>query len=736
MKLFSQILFAAAATIVPMAASADRIAADKALRGVDLTNHVWKSRTSRNAVTDIRRAQIESANSKMNKASGSEAVVKPRFANAQASLPEGGFQPGKVIGPTSSYGDIDGPNNEIWFYTLDLKYDYIEYEYFRDPILQEFTLKVYDAKGALVGTIHDKAHYDESETRVPYCDMLPVITKNFFNTDDKYEVTIGMAFNTSAEYDYAMHYRSLVYQLGGEKDAEGLDKVVVELPELVADVLDASTSATENYFMTIISEKGGEGKISSDDYNQPSFWEKYSGSKLVIDVYGKAVDEKGPRKLLSKELGIQCLPGDQESGGYVFSKMYGGKPYLIFSRYEDTLTEPFYSYEDEMIQRKTNNLLIEVYDMSGEPTVTQTTRVPFKKDFDSDVYFTYCGIGSIRWNSDVDFEHFNQPAGKAAFFVTNSNYRISTDGVSGYSFYVYNADGTKRHTVMEDVESAVAMSNLPGFEPQHMFITNDERGYMFHFMNLYSNTLEQSMSYQVEIDGADPDPIMSNVDRVAKGDTYMYAAEMRYPIQDESVCYMRVAWFDRNGEFDHWDEINIGENIYYAMIYIDNTWCNPHAFYADDNLEYMMLVKRGIDETGATSKTQEELIIAQPCDDDQPEGATILHLIPDETRGKLASIIPYNNGIQNQLAVAWTLTQSDDYNDASSGINSGTTYAIHFYDLPLGGTPQGGVDRVETDGNVTDGPVEYFNLQGVRVSNPGHGLYIRRQGGKAEKIKN
>ena len=31
-------------------------------------------------------------------------------------------------------------------------------------------------------------------------------------------------------------------------------------------------------------------------------------------------------------------------------------------------------------------------------------------------------------------------------------------------------------------------------------------------------------------------------------------------------------------------------------------------------------------------------------------------------------------------------------------------------------------------------PVEYYNLQGVRVENPANGLYIRRQGSKAEKV--
>lgn len=34
----------------------------------------------------------------------------------------------------------------------------------------------------------------------------------------------------------------------------------------------------------------------------------------------------------------------------------------------------------------------------------------------------------------------------------------------------------------------------------------------------------------------------------------------------------------------------------------------------------------------------------------------------------------------------------------------------------------------------TDAPVEYFNLQGIQVSNPENGVYIRRQGSKTSKI--
>lgn len=42
-----------------------------------------------------------------------------------------------------------------------------------------------------------------------------------------------------------------------------------------------------------------------------------------------------------------------------------------------------------------------------------------------------------------------------------------------------------------------------------------------------------------------------------------------------------------------------------------------------------------------------------------------------------------------------------------------------------------GIDDISAD---NEAPVEYYNLQGVRVENPADGLYIRRQGNKTEKV--
>lgn len=56
----------------------------------------------------------------------------------------------------------------------------------------------------------------------------------------------------------------------------------------------------------------------------------------------------------------------------------------------------------------------------------------------------------------------------------------------------------------------------------------------------------------------------------------------------------------------------------------------------------------------------------------------------------------------------------------------------HF--LALNPDGETGIDDVTSDVDGADAPVEYFNLQGQRVANPGNGLYIKRQGSKATKV--
>jgi hypothetical protein len=76
-----------------------------------------------------------------------------------------------------------------------------------------------------------------------------------------------------------------------------------------------------------------------------------------------------------------------------------------------------------------------------------------------------------------------------------------------------------------------------------------------------------------------------------------------------------------------------------------------------------------------------------------------------------------NNYVCLNLMIA---TSSSDY------------YYFYLY-IYLPSDAESGVSSVVVDDN-SNAPVEYFNLQGVRVANPENGLYIRRQGNKATKV--
>ena len=52
----------------------------------------------------------------------------------------------------------------------------------------------------------------------------------------------------------------------------------------------------------------------------------------------------------------------------------------------------------------------------------------------------------------------------------------------------------------------------------------------------------------------------------------------------------------------------------------------------------------------------------------------------------------------------------------------------------LGDGSYAGIEPVIDDFDESDVPVEYYNLQGVRVSNPAAGIFIRRQGNKVSKV--
>ncbi len=68
----------------------------------------------------------------------------------------------------------------------------------------------------------------------------------------------------------------------------------------------------------------------------------------------------------------------------------------------------------------------------------------------------------------------------------------------------------------------------------------------------------------------------------------------------------------------------------------------------------------------------------------------------------------------------------------SNDVQITNTNGCHLYYITVTAAGSGsGVQNIATDENA---PVEYYTLQGVRVANPENGLYIKRQGNKAQKV--
>lgn len=658
------------------------------------------------------------------------AGVTPRFMT-RAGVDDGGDTapaPEFTLGPSTTCGDIDGPDGQLLFYQMSLDYDYIEHEYYTEKILNGYSLEIFDTDHNLVGSISDKVLYAEDEKRTVYCDITPLVTRHFFNGDDNLEVIISLVINsTTPGYN---HERSVVYSLGGEKSADGYDVPVMVLPEIVADVLDASApGGEENYYITFMNEQYSEYDGSED------YWANLLKSKVGLSVYTKADAGGELQKVFDYDIRMVDLPGDQEYSPFVLSLVHGGKGYFVFSHYGDSLFNPYDFMDYDVTQREENTLVVDIYEVDGSAAKRiQSTTIPFTKDSGDGLLASFYSVGGLRYTGDINFDDYGTADGQAALIVSKGNQSTTDDESLSYSYYIYNPDGTLRTTIVENTSGTVGMTDIDGCETQQMFITIDDLGqYVYRFIDLVSCKEAFSMSYLMEVDGSDPDPITVNIDRVPEGDSYVYAAEMFYPVEEDDISFMRVAWFDSEGQYLRTDEINMGEDVRYATSNIDGVLLRKGVIMNSGETAYMILIKRGLEGTA----TQEELLIAEACSDENPYGREIMLLKPCE-KGNIASVIAFSHiGVPLLMVV---------YADGDSN------YTADFYRLPLDGMSgispiiaAGTTGAIRFDGSTVsaDGFIEIFDISGMRVasgnssvdlSGVASGILIVRSGENIAKI--
>jgi len=696
----------------------------------DISRLLYKGKHHSNVFESERMQQIEKANAILGQGKA------PRFGSGiDTDAPSADPRPSLEFTQSELHGDMDAPDGTLWFYSGSIEYkENVVNEYYTEYLPQSFEVTIYNSEMKEMGKIASEFTLKEDEARVREVEVLPVITRNYFNQDDNYEVALSVIVNPRP---YGVRPYTYVYSLGGEVDGDGNSIPLMTLNSLVSDVCNASTADEENVIMSFVFY-GNDSDVKEEEV-EDRYWEYQMGNYIKIESYAKADTQGRLQKVFDKKMIYLQTQGNQQDYASAMFYVHNDKPCIVYPYYEEVFYDP-YTMTSDMTQHLPNNLVVELYELNDIAKgfeLTQTTKIAMSKAADDGVIASYYGIGGFRYTDDVIYGD----DGKASFIVTRVDYVASSD-TELQTYLFYGPDGQLKKQLMDNANSHINLSDLQGFDPMELIISTDaDGGYVFNFMNLRTMDVEMSMSNGLQTDDSEePDYIMANLDRVKSGDSFMYVAEMSVPEYDDfnQTNFMRAAWITRDGKLDHIDRINMGTMVNYASLYINKVALDPDYFHIGPEQEYMMLIKRAFSED--SSKAEEQLLIGQAATDANPLGQDLLLIGDHPQYGSLKTIIPYTN--PNRLSVTY---------GKSDGTDNFTTV---YYDLPFNKS-DAIIDQIAApatgngftfDGTAISAPgseIELITLQGITlakgfetlgVGGYAPGIYLVRANGMTGKI--
>ena len=604
----------------------------------------------------------------------------------------------------STYDYLEAPDGTTWFYTSEYDIELVEVsEWYTEERVVGYTFTIYDSSFKEVGKIKDKITLAEGESKVAHAVLDPNISAKFFNTNDKYEVMVYLAMNTSAEFDYKVHYYNKVYSIGGEKDGNGNDISVQTIPGRCVDVFNAAEGQSENCFYTFVEDVEPNLEDYENDVDRVNAYYSH------VAVYSKTTGESGPACIYEKDIYLTRIPGDTTDGIYLITKSVNGTPYFIFSQYEKPyFVDPTGSASDESATED-NSLVIEVYSYTNGMNPVSTTKIPVEiKHVAGEINYTFYSIGSVAWKDDVDMS-VNGTTQAPAFLVTRNITKASNLEEVASSYDIYGTDGQLKHTLAENTDNIILMGNVKGAEPQALFINQSVNGdYTFNFVNLYSgNTV---LSLPRIFDGNADNALTASCQRVTDElGSYQYVFEMQYDDTDEDDNDIkRMAWINPDGTLERIDRVNMGKDVQAASVNMYQECLSPTLFDTDEAMEYAVLVKR---TSGNTTKN--EFIIV----DDNGKWYAQFSEADDKGDPMMFQIFP--GADKNRLQIVYI---TDDY-----------TVNMDIYDLPfLNESVESAIEGIQAEQG--SGTAVYYDLGGRRVVNPKSGIYVKRHGNSVQRV--
>ncbi|MBD5225447.1 MAG: hypothetical protein HDS68_05705 [Bacteroidales bacterium] len=563
---------------------------------------------------------------------------------------------------------IDGPDGQTWFYTSKIDEDKVFHPYdennpngggWSEEFVKGFEFTIYNENFETIGTVKSEFTLQENESKVFQVALGDVVTKNFFNSDDKYEIMVYSARNFDGMYGASQ--RTDVYSIGGAKEENGNDKLLASYEGYCIDAVNVPKNRfSENFYITFAKDYSPE----VDDYDDPIEYANSCGMTLQIYKRGGMSD---PILISERVMCYNNLPGDQENYPYVFT-IAGGMdkdgynvPLFVFVEYEkpfwvNPLGFDFITGEpaDES-QTPDNNLKISVLSLAdvSDKSLTEvsTTLIPIEND--NNDYCTYYGIGMLDWTGDIAVNPETHSPERFTVCVLSDK-----TGKEDYAqaYKNYDVEGRLLNTIAEEVDAVMMLSDINGKNGQAVFTYLQDNKYYFSIVDIVTG--EEVFALPQDFEGY---MLKFNMDRVVLDGKILYAFETSQVVNDDQFnTILQIVWVDEEGKLDHVGNYNLGQDIAYAQCYIEQSALDPYLFDADDEVELMFLIKRYI---GVASEIREELGIIGD------KNGTMFSAIPDAEKGSLRTIALLNLDVNPSLMISW--------------IHADDSYSADFYSLPF-----------------------------------------------------
>ena len=497
--------------------------------------------------------------------------------------------------PMDNYGFLNAPDGSTWTYTASFEKEYGDYTM--------VTLAVYNDRKEHVGTIVDSLKLDSTMLAINQAEINPLVTKQFFNSDDKYELMLFLHAQTK---NYEGKFFNHVFSIAeGETVTEPI--TTVEGRQIYAQNI---SEFNENYVMIFARDSASS---STENYT------------LCYDIRRKAAygDKNGIRHTFRVPYANVAALNDMQP---IFMLKSGNDQFYVLQQYEKPYFDPNTPLTQDPVVNPDNNLVITFINKNFK--TVHTTKIPVIQDENQKFLYTFPMLGGLEGAKDI---LLNYDGTKPAYIITKEKYNLESDGPIT-SFYKYDVDGNELNTIAENTMGRIKMSSVVGQEEQWMFLKEEYDGEFF-FVDLPSCTPRAEISVYLEEDRT----LSSQIDRYPKGDSYEYAvALLQGNNEKDSTISQDIAWLNADGTFNRYEKINLGKYIEAAQVNITADALNPWVIHTDDAREYMVLVKRYNPKN--TSDKETAFLVCNT------KGEILLDYGKDEEKGELNMVYLMDKG--------------------------------------------------------------------------------------------